>query len=83
MRLEGLGQLKNPVTSLGIRSRDLPACSIVSHPTTLPRAPHKACQIFIFHICVISMENSLCQNTGTVLKRRDSNYQFALIVCGG
>jgi hypothetical protein len=27
------------MTSLGIEIRDLPACSIVSQPTTLPRAP--------------------------------------------
>jgi hypothetical protein len=33
VRLEGLGQWKNPVT------RDLPACSIVLQPTTLLRAP--------------------------------------------
>jgi hypothetical protein len=36
--LEGLGQLKNPMTS-GIRTRGLPTCSIVYQPTTLPRAP--------------------------------------------
>jgi hypothetical protein len=33
---EELGQLKNPTTSSG----DLPACSIVPQPTTLPRASH-------------------------------------------
>jgi hypothetical protein len=38
MLLEGLGQLKNPVTSES-KTRDLPACSIVPQPTTLPRAP--------------------------------------------
>jgi hypothetical protein len=38
MRLEGLGQLKNPATSLD-RTRDLPACSIVPQSTTLPRVP--------------------------------------------
>jgi hypothetical protein len=37
VRLEGLGQFKNPMTS-GIQSRDLPACSVVPEPTTLPRA---------------------------------------------
>jgi hypothetical protein len=36
--LEGLGQLKNPMTITGNRIRDLPACSIVPQPTTLPRA---------------------------------------------
>jgi hypothetical protein len=38
VRLEGLGQLKK-IHLIGIRSRDLPACSIVPQPTTLPRAP--------------------------------------------
>jgi hypothetical protein len=33
VRLEGLGQLKTPVISSGIRTRDLPACSII------PRRP--------------------------------------------
>jgi hypothetical protein len=36
VRLERLGQLKNPVASSGI---DPPACSIVPQPTTLPRTP--------------------------------------------
>jgi hypothetical protein len=38
MRLEGLGQLKNPMTSSGTETRGLPACSTVPQPTTLPRA---------------------------------------------
>jgi hypothetical protein len=38
VRLEGLGKLKKS-TSSGIRTGDLPACSIVPQPTTLPRAP--------------------------------------------
>jgi hypothetical protein len=38
LRLEGLGQLKKS-TSSGTRTGDLPACSIVPQPTTLPRAP--------------------------------------------
>jgi hypothetical protein len=38
VRLEGLGQLKK-IDLIGIRTRDLPACSIVPQPTTLPRAP--------------------------------------------
>jgi hypothetical protein len=37
LRLEGLDKLK--IHLIGIRSRDLPACSIVPQPTTLPRAP--------------------------------------------
>jgi hypothetical protein len=38
MRLGGLGKLKKS-TSSGSRTGDLPACSIVPKPTTLPRAP--------------------------------------------
>jgi hypothetical protein len=38
--LEGLGQLRNPVTSK-IKPHDLPACSIVPQPTTLLCAPFK------------------------------------------
>jgi hypothetical protein len=38
VRLEGLGQLKKSNDLIRIRSRDLPACSIVPQPTTLPRA---------------------------------------------
>jgi hypothetical protein len=38
VRLEGLGQLKK-IHLIGTRSRDLPDCSIVPQPTTLPRAP--------------------------------------------
>jgi hypothetical protein len=40
VRLEGLGQLKKISSYLiGSRTRDVPACSIVPQPTTLPRAP--------------------------------------------
>jgi hypothetical protein len=44
VRLEGLGLLKNIVTSSGIEPRELPACSIVLQTTTLPRAP-----VFVKH----------------------------------
>jgi hypothetical protein len=37
--LERLGRLKKFNYLIGIRSRDLPACSIVLQPGTLPRAP--------------------------------------------
>jgi hypothetical protein len=40
VRLEELGKLKKS-TSSGIRTGDLPACSTVPQPTTLPRAPAK------------------------------------------
>jgi hypothetical protein len=38
-RLEGLGQMKNPSTSLGIEPRNLLTCSIVLQPTTLQHVP--------------------------------------------
>jgi hypothetical protein len=38
VRLEGLVKLKE-VHLIGARTRDLPDCSIVPQPTTLPRAP--------------------------------------------
>jgi hypothetical protein len=38
MRLEGLGKLKKKIHLIGTRTRDLPVCSIVPQPTTLPRA---------------------------------------------
>jgi hypothetical protein len=37
MWLEGLGQLKKRIHLIGTRTRDLPTCSIVPQPTTLPR----------------------------------------------
>jgi hypothetical protein len=36
VRLEGLGQLKTKIHLVGTRNRDLPPCSIVHQPTTLP-----------------------------------------------
>jgi hypothetical protein len=38
MRLEGLGLLKK-IDLIEIRTRDLPACSIMPQRTTLPRVP--------------------------------------------
>jgi hypothetical protein len=38
VRLEGLGHLKKSNDLIGTRTRDLPVCSIVPQPTTLPRA---------------------------------------------
>jgi hypothetical protein len=38
LRLEELGKLKKFNDLIGNRIRDLPACSIVPQPTTLPRA---------------------------------------------
>jgi hypothetical protein len=38
VRLEGLDKLGGKIHLIGTRSSDLTACSIVSQPTTLPRA---------------------------------------------
>jgi hypothetical protein len=47
VRLEGLGKLKKKSNDLiGNQTRDLPACSIVPQPTTLPRAPNNNNNIF-------------------------------------
>jgi hypothetical protein len=43
VRLEGLDKLKKKIHLIGTQSRDLPACSIVPEPTTLPRAPFFSC----------------------------------------
>jgi hypothetical protein len=40
VRLEGLRQLKNPMTSWGIEPATFPACSIVPQPTMLPNVLH-------------------------------------------
>jgi hypothetical protein len=39
VRLEGLCELKKSSNLIGNRTRDLPPCSILPQPTTLPRAP--------------------------------------------
>jgi hypothetical protein len=39
VRLEGLGKFEKSNDLTGNRTRDLPVCSIVPEPTTLPRAP--------------------------------------------
>jgi hypothetical protein len=49
VRLEGLGQLKK-IHLIGTWTRDLPACSIVPQPTTLPCAPEIHAWIFLFFL---------------------------------
>jgi hypothetical protein len=39
VQVEGLDQLKKLNDLIGNRTRDLPACSIVPQPTTLPLVP--------------------------------------------
>jgi hypothetical protein len=57
VRLEGLGQLKHSNDLIRIWTRDLPACSMVPQPPTLPRAPGvcivriKTKEIEIYFMC--------------------------------
>jgi hypothetical protein len=51
--LKGLGRLKKSNDLTGIRTRNLPACSIVPQPTTLPRAPS-----LVFDPCVETGSNT-------------------------
>jgi hypothetical protein len=55
MRLEGLGKLKT-IHLIGTRSRDLPVCSIVPQPTTLPRAPTKTGRLKIPEMSAILIQ---------------------------
>jgi hypothetical protein len=48
MRLEGLGKLEKNNDLIDTRTHDLPACSIVSQPTTLPR-------VSILLVCSVSI----------------------------
>jgi hypothetical protein len=43
VRLEEIGQLKKPNDFVGKGTSELPACSIVPQPTTLPCAPTQNC----------------------------------------
>jgi hypothetical protein len=56
VRLEGLGQLKIS-TSSGTRTGDLPACSIVPQPTTLPRAPIRFSPVGYYEVYNLSLFN--------------------------
>jgi hypothetical protein len=58
--LEGSGQLIKSSDLVGIRTRDLPVCSIVPQPTTLPRAPNyfgaqNMMESFTLQICKLLM----------------------------
>jgi len=48
--------MKNPIN----RTRDLPACSAVPHPTTLSRAPH---QSDTFYIHTLLIYNQTCSGS--------------------
>jgi hypothetical protein len=55
--LEGLRKLKKSNDHNGNRTRDLPACSIVPQPPTLPRAP-PLCFYFSFPNCSEGFRNT-------------------------
>jgi hypothetical protein len=56
VRLEDLGQLKI-IHVIGSRTRDLPACSIVPQPSTLPRAPEGMITIIIIVPLLYALRN--------------------------
>jgi hypothetical protein len=55
VRLDELGQLKK-IHIIGTRTRDLPACSIVPQPTTVPRAPTS--KISVNYNCYVAEANT-------------------------
>jgi hypothetical protein len=55
MRLEGLRKLKKSNDLTGNRNGDLPACSIVPQPATLPRAPIMAGSLLKFRPNVVAV----------------------------
>jgi hypothetical protein len=73
VRLECLGKLKK-FTSSGSRTGDLPACSIVPQPTTLPRAPHPVV-IYVQKLLLYTHLRYKC--TG----RFGHQIEFHLLVC--
>jgi hypothetical protein len=58
--LEGLGKLKKSIHIIGTRTPDLPACSILPQPTTLPHAPN-----YIDNLSAVITEDisRLCKQT--------------------
>jgi hypothetical protein len=65
VQVEGLGQLKN-------RTRDLPACSIVPQPTTLPHTSWYTCMVEVRNLYKILIGNPevlmLCVRPWVVLR---------------
>jgi hypothetical protein len=54
VHLEGLGKLKISNDLFGKRTHDLPACSVVPQPTTLPHAGRKnEYVILMYETCVL------------------------------
>jgi hypothetical protein len=63
VRLEGLGQLKK-IHLIDTRTRDLPACSKVPQPTTLPRAPPYFVECLNIDTAPLEMQECRQQNDG-------------------
>jgi hypothetical protein len=61
VRLEGLGKLKK-YTPSWTQTGDLPACSIVPQPTTLPRAPTKTIRTILipYRMQTLKVVQSIC-----------------------
>jgi hypothetical protein len=63
VRLEGLGKLKNINDLIGTRTRDIPVCSIVPQPSTLPRPSRVKSKGSIKYIQEKNnVENIICLN---------------------
>jgi hypothetical protein len=68
MRLEGW-----KIDLIGTRTRDLPACSIVPQPTTLPRAPKSSKHTLNLHRLTSCTLLQLRTSRGYLLPRTDSS----------
>jgi hypothetical protein len=60
VRLEGLGQLENPMASSRMELRDLPVCSVVPQQTTLPRALYTS----IYSVQKITIYETIIMSVG-------------------
>jgi hypothetical protein len=83
--------IKNPI--IGIQTRDLPACSIVPQPTTLPRTPsNNELNTNIFQLLQACWNSSPCTNnqrpprSGTLQLPHDrflyTHYSKIIFTCG-
>jgi hypothetical protein len=76
VRLEG--QVKNSNDFIGNQTHDLPTCSTVPQPTTLPRAPWKTTML-----CLTSLRAHLHHQTVTSLRNYPTVYRMILNYCRG
>jgi hypothetical protein len=59
--------MKNSSHTIGIRTRDLLACSAVPQPSALPRAPYYVIYIFIY---LLSQQFGCIDSRGVSIKHR-------------